>query len=490
MVAEIVRTTSYKGAALRIIDKPWNTEIPPDNAEAWRLVRLEILVTQLFLYFDDYEVGEREELAMRLFALLLSSESGRIGNGQDAIETLGCLACFLLGRSRLNARKIVPTIRETLFASRPCTPALLGLGVWLRDTFDDWKACVATFSHEYPNPYDSDRIHDLVFFAFHSSRRDDVPLGRYATLKLIHALGDYEAATHTALLRVKLIDAMDTLNSATCSDVLRDLEMLQQALHEYSVSNALSIGFGRERAHNSDRADLAKLALELDAANHLELSKTQRDSLQFTLEAAFRFLFSGERSLAARFQNSCVMSLRELESFLNLQILTRKNWESLVETKRAQGAELPNGWLSTSNGVMPSLLVTFEDNCHDSNAWAYVPAEARKMIEDHVGNVVHCDAAYEEMESDPHMKISLSVQENFVQIRLRNRGILDGKRPSVKPSERVFASHVFGRKRASDARDVAESNEVEVLLWLPRTDALSANLVLPTTAHTDSESTS
>lgn len=471
MVAEIVRTTSYKGAALGVIDKPWPSGGTSIQESSWRLSRLEIIVTQLLLFSDDLSPSEMAELSKRYFKYLLSTPLSEEGAAPSAVEALACLLSLMVSQKHVLPQHVLSNIRACLAEQQPSTASLFALGVWLRSVYTSSTLCVDALLGTGLNEQQKAKVRARSVFAYQSAPNKDIPALRYAACRLIYQLGDSPGSTHVGFVRKILTDPVGMQQGGDFLELHRSLAVIYECLATYERIGVHCAGFGQGYSFADDCTKTKELVTALRKIVDGELENCTSEAKDGVIATARAFLTQNDDSLCQRFQRQNVQSVGDLAALIP-RLINGELWRNVVESKAVKGT-----WCASDGTVsrLPNISLANALTAKEKSLLVFAPPEAIQVLTDYAANVFHRTEPYvDASQNDPDMIVQVTVLDKSAVVQFRNRCVPDAAERRAKHSEQVFQQQVMGSQPMSSVSDAGRiAGEYVVTICLPLSTALA-----------------
>jgi hypothetical protein len=398
-VMEIIRTTSYKNIGLKLAQDPWGDDYQGDRTK-WRDAKLEILICQLLIYFDDFTDQEVQERFQLLLEVILEPESDNLNPARILqLERLGCLSLLLASERQV---KYITRHLWKLFinAQDPAGHLLLIVGILMRRSGN---------FHELLNEIPSNeldiatglKIKSLLSAAHFYGQGEEVRGTRHALFSLVLLLGENDSRNHTGFLRKKLIRELHTNKQ----DLTRDLRTLEQSLLEidtHVLSDTAASSFNPQ-----DQADKIRGFI-----NHIE--KEDWDLGNF--DEIRSLIVNSLSSLSSSFRENFIITAEKLRDFLATSIVSEK-WTAKVLANFGRNLER---WMKADSAVLPDIDVSMKNVKNSGDIFVIFPPIARKMVRDYLYNVVHSSRRINENDLKCDLSCSLEIMEDILLITMWN----------------------------------------------------------------------
>ena len=446
-VMEIIRTTSYKDVGLKLARDPWGDDYHGDRTK-WREVKLEILICQLLIYFDDFTEQEAQERFHLLLEVMLEPEPIKSNPARTLqLERLGCLSLLLA-----NERQVKYITRQLwkLFKNNqdpggqllPIVGILMSRAgnfhVQLNEIELDKELDIAT----------KIKIKALLTTAHFYGQGEEVRGTRHALFSLVLLLGENDSRNHTGFLRKKLIRELHTNKQ----DLSRDLKTLEQSLREidtHVLTDTTVSSFDPKK-----EAD--KMREYIDQMEH-------GDGTSDAVEKLNASRIGDILSLASSFRENFIFTVEKLRIFLATSIVSEK-WKNKVSKNLSIN---PERWMRDSSVILPDIDVTMKGTNNNGEFFVIVPPIARRMVRDYLYNVVHSSQRINDNDLNCDLSCSLDIKEDILLITMWNYTDQTGS-PQKKAAEGVVSAQLI----KDPANYTLDDKKMTVTIQLPLVEHL------------------
>lgn len=441
-VMEIIRTTSYKDVGLKLARDPWGDDYQGDRTK-WRDAKLEILICQLLLYFDDFTDQEVQERFRLLLEVMLDPESGNSNPARRRqLERLGCLSLLLATERQV---KYITRQLWKLFknSQEPGGHLLSIVGILMRR---------AGNFHEQLNEIPSKeldiatgvKIKALLSTAHFYGQGEEVRGTRHALFSLVLLLGENDSRNHTGFLRKKLIGELHTNKQ----DLSRDLRTLEQSLREidtHVLIDTTASSFNPQKEADKMREYIDHMEKE---NGDLDIFEEVRSSIVDTLS-----------SLTSSFQENFIITADQLRDFLATSIVSEK-WKSKALKNLDRN---PERWMKDGSAVLPGIDVSMKGVNNPGEIFVIFPPIARRMVRDYLYNVVHSSRRINDNDLNYDLSCSLDIKEDILLITMWNYTDQTGF-PQKKAAEGVVSAQLIKDPANHDLSDGKMTIKVQLPL--------------------------
>lgn len=419
-VMEIIRTTSYKGVGLKLARTPWEDEYTGDRLK-WRDAQLEILICQLFIYYDDFDEEEIQERFQLLLEILLAPSMNTDNPDRTKkLEYLGCLALLMATDKQVD----ILTNRLWLLLvdiQNAGDNLLLILGV-LVDRAGTYNRQKEALKCSLLEPAQQVRVEALLTGALLFSQGKEVKGTRHALFSLYLLFGKNDQDCHAGFFRKKLTGEI----SADKREILRDLKTIEQALREidpHIISGSSSSSF--DPIHQADKVHNYIVDLQQDVADYENL---KRKILLNVLD--------GVESTGKLFRQEIIFSTEDIKNLLERSI-NQSDWEKRINDPLCKKHDR---W--TENQYLPYIHVPINKVTDQSKVYVVCPLMFRTMIKEFLYNVMHSSDRITENELECDMCCVLDIRDNVLVLDMIN--LADSEEyPKIKPSEGVVSAQLI-----------------------------------------------
>lgn len=388
MVAELMRTTTYKAVGLKVADEPAGINYkgrdnvykePEGERKIWDRTRLEILVGQALLFFDDLDKHELVDRFNRIFSIVVRSS----GTGKREIDALAGLTLLLADKE--SAETLFSLNQRELCHTRVSSPdGELVLGYILVKSKIDW---LSWLDHQGDKLTVDERalLRENLTYAWqlYAERKNEpVSLQRRSFLNIVLLLGDTSSTMHCGFMRRRTAAPL----VANITRIVNDLCTLEKALRQV---NSLLYEHG-----DNLRFNLADETEKVGKWTH-NLKEAQQDSdkanaLEWVSDI-HKYLF-GENGLAERWREESLWSIEDLKSFLELEGLYEeliREWSTEIENKAKikRDNTIIDRWATKEGYRLPEIDVNIPEGTE--RIMLVAPPIVRQVIWENMKNVVH-----------------------------------------------------------------------------------------------------
>lgn len=439
-VMEIIRTTSYKGVGLKLARTPWGDDYSGDRSK-WRDATLEILLCQLFIYFDDFddeEILERFQLLLEVLLVQGSDTDNPVRTKQ--LEHLGCLALLL------TTDKQVDILTKQLWSKlvgvqSPDDHLLLMLGV-LIERAGTYRQQKEALKNSLLEPLQQIKAEALLTDSHLFSQGKEVSGARHAFFSLYLLLGKQDNDRHAGFCRKRL----DGEISANKREIRRDLQMLEQSLRE--ISPLFLTGSSESSFNPEDHFKAVHNYIELLQQDEFDLDSIKRKIL-FDI-------FDSEASTAKLFRKNIISTAEEVFNLLT-QSISPTDWKS-----RIQDPSFKKHQRWTEHGCLPDIKVCMDKISDPEKVCVVSPPIIKTMINEFIYNVLHSSGKIYIDGLACDLYCVVSVKNSVLIIELIN--IAEAKEyPKVKPSEAMVSTQLMKNPVLKSYMD----NQMKITVFLP-----------------------
>jgi hypothetical protein len=438
-VMEIIRTTSYKDVGLKLARDPWGDDYQGETT-GWRDAKLEILICQLLIYFDDFTDHEIQERFHLLLQSMLASD-GSIANPvrTQQLERLGCLSLLLVTEKQ--AKNITRHLWKLFKDSQaPGGHLLLIVGLLMRraNNYQEQLNIIPTRELDFSTQL---KIKSWLSSAHFWGQGEEVRGTRHAIFSLVLLLGENDYRNHTGFLRKKLTREIH----ANKQDLIRDLGTLAQSLREidsHVLTDTTPSSFNPQEKAEQILLHIINMEKSDDDSNNCKIiSSTIIDDIL---------------SLAKSFRKDFLIDAGKIAEFLATSVLNEK-WKEKVNKKSIKGS---TRWIVNGSIVLPDIAVSMKDIYSPEETFIIFPPIARRMVRDYIYNVVHSSRRIDELECD--LSCTLKINEDVLLIEMWNY-TNDIDLPKKKAAEGIVSAQLI----KNPATPAIEEGKTIVKLQLP-----------------------
>lgn len=415
-VMEIMRTTSYKEVGLKLARSPWGDEYQGDKNK-WREAKLEILVCQLLLYFDDFEEDEVQERFRLLLEVMLAPTTDVSEYDKSrrlALDRLGCLV-LLLAKER-HCEFITRHIWKLFNNVDELNIHLLTVIGILINRVKAYPDQLKKIKESGLNASQKIKIEHLLAQAFFNGRGEEVRGTTHAVFSLVLLLGENDMNAHTGFFRKKLCCSV----APNKQSIIRDLSTLAQSLGD--INNHILTDHADSPSFNPEE--------EIREVERLHSADVKDSDWLYLIRD---YLFDGNLSLSTKFRNTFLMSAIQVSELLRTSI-NSNNWNIILNCCKE---ETRNRWTRDGQVIMPNIEVII-DGIPDNTLFV-IPPIARKMVRDYIFNVVHSAS---KIVNFIDMVVTLNVIDNILRIKMSNR-TENEHLPRPKPADGIVSDHLL-----------------------------------------------
>lgn len=461
-VIEIMRTTSYMEVGDKIARSPWPEDEEAEEFESkqWRRVKIEILASQILLFFDDLD----NDKIVRRFNLLLSDLiESHDEDSEREIEMLACLVLLLATEEQAKAVAGTAIVVLSKVKGSLSLPAMIVVATLLkRARFDFFSPRDLLISNGL-NPRVTDTqvkvavSHIVTAYATVFGLAADKT--RSALFFLIMAIGADMESAHHGFFRQRLINS----GEMTVDEIRFYLNQIKKSLEEIDgliVTGAVGASFDIRRYIDTT----------ISCISFVDNAYLQgpTDYTQF-VRGIKKHLF-GEDSLARNFHKDFIYSIERLKDFMEHDI-TDQDWFRLIEEKKSK-INLSR-WKRDGDGIYrcPDIDAYVSDDC-DRSALVVFPPIARQMVREFLFNTIYSTEPFDSQGEKVDTICNISSTMGLVSIDIRNRfnDYIQPQRP--KHAETIVAQHIY-RDPATRVKYEIETGEAVVVVRLPMIEHLA-----------------
>lgn len=407
MVIEVMRTTTYKAVGLKVADDPAGEKevIPVVDTAIWDRARLEILASQVLLFFDDLDKFELAERLSRILNILFRRLERR------EIDALAGLTILLADseNAELIFRGIVETLRKHSINS---LDGKLALGHILGAARIDF---VEQREPDQDTTWTADEIatyrENLAYAwrAYAQRKNDPANTQRMSILTLVLLLGDTPNTTHCGFLRRRTVHS----GYADLMRVIGDLETLEDALQQISPL----LYQAAEKLLFQPASEASRIGKYVRRLRDVCKEPQETPGRKEVIDELHNDLF-GNEGIASAFQSDFILSGEGLASYLNLEGRhdeVRREWERDVLEKSQSNPRVRDRWETSHGFRFPEIVVEMEPEIGKLTILA--PALVRQVLWESMKNVIHSPAPLLREENVGRTDI-------FVQVRRDKREVV------------------------------------------------------------------
>ncbi len=447
-IIELIRTTSYKDVGVKLAHYPWPKDWSGDKS-LWRRARLEILISQTLLFFDDFN---HDEIVTRLKQILevLGSPSNDAGNSVlNSIDSLACLTLILATDRQAHdvVLKIAPHLSALIDAPQ-CFYIAFGLLI-RRGNLSDEQIFHATERRGKLSDGNNSALQSLLVSVRTLVHGRELIGTMHGLRMLTMLLGESSASMHTGFLSKRLAGEI----GGGRDGLMRDLNMIYQAFDEIDplVCDA-SLPQWNKKWFLEKTGNLIQ-TVEHENTSSPNISDFKRNELSdeiTTLARAFRDTFLTSAIEIESTLRSAVTHLLFSETLQARDETIKKRWGFRMDGEHRPTFRLP----MIKTNLKECLL-------NDKNRVVYPPV-GRQMILDSLLDVIHSKSKYPD-ESDMHC--DLSIHDNKLAIKICNLATEEDRIATIKVSEVIYQQYISQSpiRRKFDT----EKNEMIVEIELP-----------------------
>jgi hypothetical protein len=485
-----MRTTSYKEPGLKAAEKPWGSKLVPNNRRAWRRAKIELLVTQILLFFDDFDEDELVSRFRILFGVLIDeSKNGLDTEFEDTeVERLACLTLLLTSEEESEA--LTRSVIEQLGRRGDPLPIHISIILGLLSQR-------ASFSidalHELTHAIKDERLrlnaasHLSTAYA-HGMERATVSMRR-AIQDLVMSLGKNNRDAHTGFLRRKLVGDIKT----TPTELRILLSLVEKSLRD--IESLTLYGDHPVRFSPTDYADKIREVIEshdkmlkdVDDEKKEAATAQQKTAEQITaaaeeqktdadkklIAAAAKLLFGDAESLAHEFRNEFLCEAGRVDEVINNCINSDEWKRHILNLSAHRGEEFRRRWgiSERSSPTLLSIRIIFNRESLN-NKYVVLPPIAKQMIREFLMNVAHSSERYIQDADRYDVICDLSIADDVLSIDIKNLSHHEPPMSEKKPSELIVSQHILHNpvERHPYGHD---RNQVVVTVRLPLIERIS-----------------
>lgn len=439
-VMEIIRTTSYKDVGLKLAKKPWGDSYTGDYSK-WRDATLEILLCQLFIYFDDFDDEEIQERFQLLLEVLLIQHTDMDNPARTKqLEHLCCLA-FLLATDRQVDNLTKQLWLQLVDVQNADDHLLLILGVLLEraGTFVQQKKALKCSLLE---PLQQLKIEALLTGARLFSQGIEVRGTRHAFFFLYLLIGKQDNDRHAGFFRKRLTGEI----SANKNEILRDLQTIEKSLRE--IDPHILSGVSSSLFDPTHNADLVHSYIEL-----LRQDEVDVDALKTTILSN---IFDGSDSIAKSFRKEMLFTAEEIRNLLTRSI-SCDEWKKKISDP---SCKKHNRWID--NDCLPDIYVSMDKITDPSKVCVICPPMFNTMIIEFLYNILHSSERIIVGKITCDLYCTLEEDGELVTLKMTN--LVDTEEcPKRKPSEGIVSAQVIKKPVKRQCSD----KKMEITIYLP-----------------------
>ncbi|MCU7836347.1 MAG: phosphoribosyltransferase [gamma proteobacterium symbiont of Taylorina sp.] len=431
MVIELMRVTSYKAVGMHVLEKPAGKSgcEKEEDKDIWKRVRFEILITQLLLFYDDFDIYELNERFLFLFKLLLNSDEST-----TEIESLAYFTMLLSEPN--NALYIINESLNELSQNQTSSyHSMLTLAHLLSISDKDWLSFIP--KKDENNKQDRSLLGEnlsYAWFIYAGIDKDPNQVQRSALRMVVQLLGDKIDTSHQVILRDRTIyNKMVNINL-----LLRDLKLLYSAFK--------NIGIGLYISDSTTEINPDKFVEEVNVwVDRLEEKKyLSENKTKDIISSLHQWLFN-ENGLAIRFQEVFLCQLAEIYNYLSID---DSEWVKIIEEKSVKKLMIKESWRNPNSEekyYIPEIDVIPAN--FDNNLTIVFSPLIRQVIKDHIINVIHSAKPLIQHNDvgTVDMRCSFTLEDDFVFFKLVNL-CSEEKQPKSTTNSKLIQSFQHNKK--------------------------------------------
>ncbi|MBP6748783.1 MAG: hypothetical protein KA144_04010 [Xanthomonadaceae bacterium] len=463
-VIEIMRTTSYMEVGDKVARSPWpeDESIEEFKKERWRRAKIELLSSQVLLFFDDLD---NEKIVMRLNMLLSDLIESQQDDSEREIEMLGCLVLLLATEEQAKATTGVLIVSLSKVKGALSLRAMIVAATLLkRAGFDFFSPRDLLISNSL-----NTRVTDAqmkvavshIVIAYATVFGLTANKTRSALFFLIMTIGADMDSAHHGFFRQRLIKS----GEIAIDEILSYLNQIKKSLEEMDVlivTGAVDTCFDVRRHVETMNACIT-LAKNASTGGNDERNQLIREIK--------RSLF-GENSLASSFHEDFIYSINDVAEFLE-RGTSDEEWRRLIDSKegRIDLSRWKSEICSENRYRCPDIDANITDDC-DPDALVVFPPIARQMVKEFLSNTIYSTEAFDSCGEKVDVLCNISSSNGIVTIDIRNRfdNFIQPTRP--KHSETIVAQRIH-RDPATRVTYEMETGEAVVVVRLPMIEQLA-----------------
>jgi hypothetical protein len=439
-VIEIIRTTSYKGVGLKFARVPWEDDYPGDRSK-WRDATLEILLCQLFIYFDDFDDEEVQERFQLLLKVLLAHRPDMDNPDRTKqLERLGCLALLLATDKQVDILT-KQLWRQTTNVHNPDDDLLLMLG-GLMERAGTYQKQIEELRCSSLKQNEKTTAETLLTDAYLFSQGKNARGTRHAFYSLYLLLGKQDNDRHAGFCRKRLTGEI----YANKREICRDLQIIETALRE--ISPLVLTGNVKSSFDTDNHADLVHDYVALLQKNEVALDSVKAKILSE--------IFDSEKATAKSFREDIISTAEEIRNFLTRSISTDE-WKKKIEDPLCKKH---HRW--TDQGCLPDINVCMDKVLDPAKVCIVCPPILKTMIKEFIYNVLHSSEKifFDGLFCD--LNCILYVKDKALILEMMNHAENEDC-PRIKPSETMVSTHLIHNPVQRSYKD----NQMNITVCLP-----------------------
>lgn len=446
-VMEIIRTTSYKDVGLKFARFPWEDDYPGDRSK-WRDATLEILLCQLFIYFDDFD-GEEVQERFQLLLKVLLAHSPDMDNPDRTkqLERLGCLALLLTTDNQADILT-KQLWRQVVNVHNPDDDLLLMLG-GLMERAGTYQQLIEGLQSSSLEQNQKTRAAATLTNAYLFSQGQG-PGARgtrtkHAIYSLYLLLGKQDNDRHAGFCRKRLTGEI----SANKREICRDLQIIEQALREISplvLTGNVKSSFDTEHY----------IKVVHDYVELMQKDEEDEEAFESIKINALSIIFDTGKTTAKSFREDIISTAEEIRNLLTRSI-SSDEWRKKIEDPLCKKH---NRWVEKR--CLPDINVCMDKVIDPAKVCVACPPILKTMIIEFIYNVLHSSEKIVFAGLVCDLYCALNVIGNKLELEIINTADAE-EYPQMKPSEAMVSTYLINNPVQRSYKD----NQMKIIVCLP-----------------------